>query len=211
MFIVIEAIDGAGKGFQRERLVDYLTSVKLVDEVKTTDFPDHEGILYRDIIHPAISGDIKISKSALFVSFALDQLLWQDKIASFKNSKTKHFIVDGYFTTNIVYQSLMLGNFKLQEVLDFAKIVDMIEPDVNVFLDVNPVVAMKRKEMEDGHEEGLDIYESSLKKQYKISDGFKKMVKENIFGDWLMIDGNGSKQEVTNGLIEALKDNKYIN
>jgi len=207
MFIVIEGIDGAGKGFQREQLVKYLSQKGVV---KTTDFPDHKGSLYKEVIHPAISGDIKVSKSALFLSFALDQLLWQEKIAPYKGSKTEHFIADGYFTTNIVYQSLMSKTFELQQVLHFAETFGIIKPDFNVFLDVDPEIAMGRKEIEEGHDEGLDIYESSFDKQCQIRAGFKKMIEENIFGKWGEIDGNGGRSDVTDGLIKILIDNNLI-
>lgn len=207
MFIVIEGIDGAGKGFQREQLVGYLSKK---GRVETTDFPDHKGTLYKEVIHPAISGDIKISKSALFLSFALDQILWQERIAPFKGSKTEHFIADGYFTTNIVYQSLMSKNFELQQVLHFANTFGIMEADLNVFLDVDPEIAMGRKQIEEGHDEGLDIYESSLDKQREIRAGFKRMIKEQIFGKWLEVDGEEGKSEVTANLIATLTHNNFI-
>jgi dTMP kinase len=207
MFIVLEGIDGAGKGHQRNILVQKLTDRY---QLSTTDFPDHQGMLYQKLIHPAISEEIKLSNSALFLSFALDQLLWQDRIQPTVGSKDLFFIADGYYTTNIVYQCLMSGNFTLEQALEFAKTYGLAEPDLTIYLDVDPKKAMERKMQEDGHEEGLDIYERSLHKQQQIRAGFKKMVNEQIFGKWAEVDGNGSLEEVTAGIKQVLKQYKYI-
>ncbi|MEI7580139.1 MAG: dTMP kinase [bacterium] len=202
MFIVIEGIDGAGKGHQRTLLVEKLN--KKVEMV-TTDFPDHQGVIYKELIHPAISEEIKLSKEALFLSFALDQIIWQDRIQPTIGSDQKFFIADGYFSTNIVYQCMMAGYFSLEEVLVFAKTFGIAQPDLTIYLDVDPEIAMARKLKESGHDEGLDIYERSLEKQQKIRAGFRKMVAEQIFGKWVEVDGNGTLEEVEEKVWQVVK------
>lgn len=208
MFIVIEAIDGAGKGLQRNEISAYLA--KKVKNLTTKDFPDHQSIIYQQLIHPALHEEIQLSKSAMFLAFALDQIMWQDKILPTLGSKTDYFIADGYFTTNLVYQCLMAKNFELDDAIKFATTFGIAVPDLIIYLDVDPEVAMERKMKEEGHDEGLDIYERSLQKQQQIRAGFKQMVKNQTFGKWTEVDGMGSITEVTQNIIAALNKLQII-
>lgn len=208
MFIVIEAIDGAGKGLQRNQLTSLLDGK--VKSLISKDFPDHQGSIYRDLIHPAIHNEINLSNEALFLAFALDQIMWQDRIVKTIGSKDDYFIADGYYTTNLVYQCLMAKNFTLKTGIDFAQKFKIAQPDIIIYLDVDPKIAMQRKMNEEGHDEGLDIYERSLKKQQLIRRGFKKMHDQQIFGNWVEVDGSKSIEEVTKSIIQVLKTQKLI-
>lgn len=92
----------------------------------------------------------------------LDQILYQDAIAKAKNSSNEHFICDGYYTTNIVYNALVNKHLTLSKALAFAKDFQIQEADINIFIDVDPKTALARKKIEPGHNEGLDIYERDL-------------------------------------------------
>lgn len=209
MFILLEAIDGAGKGHQRNNLVRYLNDK--VPSLTTVDFPDHNSILYKELIHPAIHQEIDLSPQSLFLSFALDQVIWQEKIAECKGSKENYFIADGYFTTTLVYQSLMEKVISLEEALNFAEMFKIQEPDITIYLDADPKVALERKAKEDGHDEGFDIYERSLEKQEKIRAGFKQLVDNQTFGKWFEVDGGKSIEGVFDQIIEVLNKEDIIN
>ena len=208
MFILLEGIDGAGKGHQRNNLVQYLQGK--VNNLVTVDFPDHNGALYQHLIHPAIHEEIKMSSESLFLSFALDQSLWQDRIEASLTSKDEYFITDGYFTTAIVYQCIMGEVITIDEALTFARTFGIHQPDFAVYIDVDPEVAMKRKMIEEGHDEGLDIFERDIEKQQKIRAGFKHLVKNNIFGNWVEVDGNESIEDVFAQITDALNKHKII-
>lgn len=208
MFIVLEGIDGAGKGRQRIEITSLLDG--RVKELHSIDFPDHQGVLYNQIIHPALHEEVELTKSGWFLSFALDQVLWQEKLKKAKQSKTEYYIVDGYYTTNIVYQSIVNKYFSLESTLEFARMFEIVEPDLTVFIDVDPEVAMARKMNEEGHDEGLDINERSITKQNKIQTGFKHMVDNQIFGKWESVDGNKSIEEVRDQIMAVLESGKYI-
>jgi len=206
MFIVLEGIDGAGKGRQRNELVSFLEGK--VSKLQTTDFPDHSGVLYQQVIKPALLEKTTLNKSAWFLSFALDQIMFQDKISPAKGSRKSFFICDGYFTTTLVYQCLVNKYFSLEQALKFAANFGIESADLNIFIDVRPETALERKMKEEGHDEGLDINERNLKKQYQIREGFLKLARENIFGTWAIVDGNGTIPEVRAAIIEVIKD-KY--
>lgn len=207
MFIVLEGIDGAGKGRQREELVRRCTDRRVA--VSSVGFPDHDGFLYRELIHPALHDEKTVSKEGMFLTFALDQLLWQDRIRPCVGSSSRHFIADGYFTTNIVYQCIVHGNFTIDEALRFASTFHIAIPDVTIFLDVDPEVAMARKRSEDGHREGLDLYERSDMMQKAIRAGFLSLVRGRIFGEWSVVNGMGSIEQTTANVLHVLNERRF--
>ena len=209
MFLVLEGIDGAGKGRQRIELTEYLKTLKDI-QVESMEFPDHQGCLYKEYIKPYLLEKIKLSPESLFISFALDQLLLQDKIKLAKGSKKSFFLCDGYFTTNIVYNCLVKNSIDFKEAINFAKAFKINEADYNIYIDVLPEIALKRKSKEEGHNEGLDINERDLEKQRKIRESFQYLAKNNIFGKWIIVDGNGTIEEVKENIIKKLIEFKII-
>ncbi|KXK26689.1 MAG: Thymidylate kinase [candidate division WS6 bacterium OLB20] len=204
MFIVLEGIDGAGKGRQRHELLAHFDEHDVTYD--TTDFPDHEGALYRELIHPALHSEIDVPSEAMFLSFALDQLLWKPRIEMHTGKTDTHFIADGYYTTNIAYQSMLLGSIALDTALDFAETFKLPRPELVVFLDVDPDKAVKRKLDEEGHEEGFDMFEADIEKQRKIRSAFLKLADNNTFGTWAVIDGNGPVDQVFSSILAVLKE-----
>lgn len=202
MFLVLEGIDGAGKGRQRIELTQILK--QKFPGLFSLEFPDHQGVIYKNIIKPALLEKISIPKQAWFPAFALDQILYQDRISKAKNSKEEHFICDGYYTTNIVYNALVNKHLSLAKALAFAKDFKIAEADINIFIDVDPQIALARKKIEPGHNEGLDIYERDLKKQQLLRKSYLKMAQDSIFGKWEVVDGNGSITEVTETILQVL-------
>lgn len=208
MFIVIDGIDGAGKGRQRNELVRLFADKNT--DVSTTDFPDHEGQVYKHIIHPALHEELELSSQAWFLAFVLDQLLWKKRIEDTIGSKSKHFVSDGYFTTTLAYQCKLSKVMSVDKAISFATQFGIPKPDMILFLDVDPKVAMQRKMDEEGHEEGLDIFERSIEKQEKLRKGFLELAEQNEWTKWVVVDGNQSIQEVTQKIVEVIKMNKYL-
>lgn len=208
MFIVLEGIDGAGKGRQRLEVTKIFKEKHLL--VNSMEFPDHQGFLYKELIKPVLLEKKKASKKALFVSFALDQLLFAEEISQFKNNSAGLFIVDGYFTTNLVYNCLVDDALTLDSALNFAREFKLPEPDLTIFIDVDPEVALNRKKQEAGHEEGLDIHERDLNKQKKIRSAYLKLAHDGVFGKWEVVAGNGSIEEVTKNILNILTKYRYI-
>lgn len=208
MFIVIEGIDGAGKGRQRNELIRLFSDNN--SQVVTTDFPDHEGQVYKNIIHPALHEELELSNQAWFLAFVLDQLLWKKRIEDSIGSKTKHFVSDGYFTTTLAYQCKLAEVMSVEEAIKFAEKFGIPKPDGVIFLDVDPKVAMQRKMEEEGHEEGLDIFERSIDKQERLRKAFLELAEHNDWTKWIVVDGNYSIQEVTQRIFDVLKQHNYL-
>ncbi|MEO6728594.1 MAG: hypothetical protein ABIM99_01600 [Candidatus Dojkabacteria bacterium] len=208
MFIVLDSIDGAGKGKQREVLEQYLkanTSIKL----KTEGFPVHNEF-YNYVVHPALQEEKTMNGPSWVLSYLLDKTLETPNIKPFVGEKNNLYIADGYFTTTIAYQSLLMKQVKLAKLIFLAKQFEIPQPDLAIFIDADPEVAFKRKREEEGHNEGLDMFEKSLKKQKKLQAIFNKMVDKQIYCKWLRVDGNGTIEEVLQNIIQVLKDNDII-
>lgn len=208
MFIVLDGIDGAGKGRQRSELVSSLSDDK--QQVYTTDFPDHQGEIYKNVIHPALHEEITLSPQAWFLAFVLDQLMWKSKIDETIGHRSKHFISDGYFTTTLAYQCELTNVMKVEEALELANKFGIPKPDLVIFIDVDPKIAMSRKMAEDGHDEGLDIFERNISKQQKLRDAFTNMAKKNVWTEWEIIDGNLTIDEVKDNVIKILNRRKLL-
>ena len=208
MLIVLEGIDGAGKGKQRLEVVKLLQSK--IKKLTTFEFPNHQSPIYKHLIHPALHEEIKLNPASWFLSFALDQILQSDMISDSIKSKSNYCIVDGYFTTTIAYQCIMNKSYTVKQALDFAKQFGIPKPDISIFIDADPVIAQKRKMKEEGHDEGMDIFERSLEKQKKIRSAFLKMAKNSTLSKWLIVDGNGTIEEVTENIMQTLKKHKLI-
>lgn len=204
MFIVLESIDGGGKGFQRIEVTDYLVKKGL--KVKSAEFPIHNAF-YETVIHPALQGEYKMNRSSWVLSYLLDKTLYTDKINESLN-KGELFIADGYFTTTIAYQSLLMKQVPLERLIQYGEEFEIPVPDLAVFLDVEPEIAMSRKHKEEGHEEGPDIFEKSIEKQRNLRKIFKRMVEEQIYCPWEIVDGNSTPDKVTKDILNVLKKNK---
>lgn len=205
MFIVLESIDGGGKGRQRTELEEYYVSKGI--NVKTMGFPDHNNSVWRDYLHPALHGEKVLNKFTWFVSFAFDKAIWQDEIKKYKSDPTNLFIADGYYTTTLVYQCLLQGFPTLDFGIKFAEEMEMVKPDLVLYLDVNPKVAMVRKYNEEGKDQ-KDMFEADIEKQESIRNGFKELVEKNVWCDWKELDGSGSIEEVRDLVLNEIQELK---
>lgn len=208
MFIVLDSIDGAGKGKQREVLEMYLRKNTKLD-IKTEGFPVHNKF-YEHVVHPALQEETTMNSASWVLSYLLDKTLEAPTIERYVNKLDNLYIADGYFTTTIAYQSLLMKQIKLMSLLSLGKKFGIPLPDIAIFIDTDPEVAFKRKQAEEGHNEGLDMFEKSLEKQKKLQHYFRKMAKGNIFCKWEVVDGNGTIEDVLNNIVKVLKVNDII-
>ncbi|MBP9758420.1 hypothetical protein KBD45_01895 [Candidatus Dojkabacteria bacterium] len=205
MFIVLESIDGGGKGRQREEIEKYYKAKGV--NIRTMGFPDHNNCVWREYIHPALHKEKILNKFTWFVGFAFDKAIWQEEIKKYKSDPNNLFIVDGYYTTTLVYQCLIQGFPSLDFGVKFSEEMGMVKPDLTIYLDVNPKVAMLRKYGEDGKDE-KDMFESDVAMQAKIQAGFNKLIDEKIWCEWKVIDGGGTIEEVRDLVINEVQELK---
>lgn len=205
MFIVLESIDGGGKGRQRLEVESFFKSKGV--NVSSAGFPDHTNSIWIDYLQPALHKKKYLTPGAWFSAFALEKFLWQDELNRFKGDKTNLFVADGYYTTTLVYQCILGGIPDLSFGIEFADKLGVVKPDLTIYLDVNPATARARKDAEEG-KEVQDMYESDIQKQEQIRNAFKQLVDNNIWCDWKEVDGNGTIQEVRDHIIEEIESKR---
>lgn len=208
MFVVLDSIDGGGKGFQRINVSNYIKDTYKL-KVKGEEFPVHNAF-YETVIHPALQELTTMNSASWVLSYLLDKTLASDEINEYVGNPDNLFIADGYFTTTIAYQSFLMNQVPLEKLLEYGKDFNIPEPDLTIYLDVDPAIAFDRKEREEGHDEGLDMFEKSIEKQAKLREIYQNMAKQQIYGKWEQVDGNGTPEEVTSAIIEKLVSNNII-
>lgn len=209
MFIVFDAIDGAGKGAQRIEVIKWFKENTDID-IDSEEFPVHNDF-YENVIHPALQEETTMNKDSWILSFLLDKTLQSDRISKYIGNPDNLFIADGYFTTTIAYQGHLMGQIEPDELLSLADQFNIPKPDLCVYIDVDPEIALKRKDLEEGHDEGLDMFEKSIEKQKKLREIFKSMANNNYYSKWLQADGEPELDVVTNSILELLKNNAGLN
>lgn len=202
MFIVIESIDGGGKGRQREELVGYLQKRGI--QIESKEFPDHDTAIWREYLHPVLHGEKKLTPGGWFSAFAFEKFLWEEKFKKYKGDKNNLFIADGYYTTTLVYQCLVQKKPSLKFGIEFAEELGIVKPDLAIYLSVSPKTALLRKREEDGKEK-TDMFEKDIEKQIQIQEGFKNLIKDQVWCNWVEIDGNGTIQEVRDLVYEEIR------
>lgn len=207
MLIVLESIDGGGKGAQRQKTTEKLKSQlpnSIIVEGLEFPFKGEPISIYNYLIHDALHNKTKLNNESWFLAFLLEKTLMKESLEKARGNSNYHLICDGYFTTTLVYQSLVDSAIPLKDALYLGDFFKIPKADLNLFLDVDVEVALNRKLKEPGHDEGLDRNEGDIDKQKKIAESFRYLVEKNIWGEWSVVDGNGTLDEVNELILQKI-------
>jgi dTMP kinase len=206
--IVIDGIDGSGKGTQTELLVKALRAEKI--KVKVISFPEYSGNFFGGFIGHCLKEQyfnfVKVHPKIASVLFAADRFEAKDKIEKWLR---QGFIViaDRYVSANQIHQGGKITNIKKrQEFIEWLdemeyKVFKIPKPNIVFYLDLPLKVALKLIKERDlikkrnylGHKK--DVHEKDvnfLKNSYKAAQWLSKNQK-----NWITIDC------VKNGMIDS--------
>jgi len=190
-FIVFEGIDGAGCSTQSRLLYNFLKEKNLsVEKLRYPDYRSPIGKIVRQFLYKKHDFPTEIQFFLHFSDFLKDK----DKIKNYQKNN-KFIVSDRYFTSSLAYQCL--DKSFLKKALKVASIFDLPKPDLIVYLDVSPKVSMERKYKE---KKFLDRNEADEKFLRKVSGAYKYLIKKNIFGKWITINGERSIKKVFNDI-----------
>jgi dTMP kinase len=187
-FIVIEGIDGCGKGTQTKLLSDFLSQKY---EVLTKKYPEYGtpiGDLINDWLHNKHEFDVNVQAMLYFADIIKDKELVENYLKS-----GKMVVADRYFTTTIVYQHI--NGLPLEKLLKLSEMFNLRKPDICIYIKISPETSFKRK-MEQKGTADLDRLEGDKKFLNSLYENYEKMAKENVFCEWTAIDGEKSVEEI---------------
>ena len=190
LFIALEGIDGSGKSTQAKLLASRLEQEGL-KVYKTFEPSDgHIGLLLRNILRGNIPADNR-TIAGLFLADRLDHLLNETTGIVKKLEQGFTVITDRYYFSSYAYHSVHMDMDWVMAANSICT--QILRPDVNIFIDVLPEIAMQRiqaNRVETELYETLDNLRNVRDKYFEAFD--KTRDTEQI----AIIDGNDETQAV---------------
>ncbi len=196
-FVVIEGIGASGKDTQVELLEKYLKDNGidvLVTREHTRDTPP--GVLIEKIIKKQ---EEQIDLQALQLLYICDRRNHYINVIEPELLKGKVVIGNRYYPVNVAYS----GEEWRKKFLDINQMV-VGRPDLVLIIDVEPEVAIERMNKRGDHDifDRLDIMK-------RCRDGYKWYFK-NSGDNCVLIDGNGTREEVFDRILKEVKKEKIL-
>jgi dTMP kinase len=180
MFITFEGIDGSGKSTQASLFWKWLIGVKKRDALLTREpggWPG--GDVLREIV---ISGKLKHEWSEAYL-FMLDRAEHIASVIQPAIDSGRDVVCERYHDSTLAYQ--IWGRGLPLEIFDeLARLSAFPVPDLTVFFDISPVIALKRAKSRGA----LDSFEKEgVSFMAKIRDGYLALSKRDP-ERWLIIE-----------------------
>ncbi|MBZ9572204.1 dTMP kinase [Patescibacteria group bacterium] len=199
-FIAFEGVDGAGGETQSKLLFNFFKKQK--KQVEKLFYPDYKGPIGK-LIHQFLHKKHNFSPRIQFLLYFTDFLKDKDRIEKWQR-KGRIVISDRYFTSALAYQCPQ--GFPLKEALRIAKIFELPRPDLIIYLKISVKTSIQRKLKE---KKNLDRHESDKKFLSKLTNFYDKLIKNQVFSEWVVIDGEKSIKEVSQQIVELLKKYRF--
>ncbi len=202
IFIAFEGIDGSGKSTQIRLLADYLRKMEVAfyTTMEPTDSPI--GSMIHQIMTGRMHADPKVI-AALFTADRLDHLLNEVNGIARRIDEGTTVIMDRYYLSSYAYQSVDLPLEWLIHANEPAK--EIMRPDVNIFIDIEPELAMERI-LGNRYQKELFEEQSRLERvRRNYLDVFDRLQGEEQV---VVIDGNRSQEAVAEDIRSTVM--KYL-
>lgn len=195
-FIVLDGIDGCGKGTQTKLLSDFL--IEKGFQVVNKKYPEY-GQPIGDLIHNFLYKKFEPNLSAELLLYTADHLKDKEYMQDcLKNGKI--ILADRYFTSTLAYQ--FLKGVPKEKILRLIELMEAPRPDLCFLIKIAPETSLKRKSKEKGGD--LDRHEENLQFQKDLAKTFEQMAQEKTYCDWEIIDGEQTPENVHQQIIEIL-------
>lgn len=197
LFIALEGIDGSGKSTQTRLLAEKLVSEghKVYSTFEPTDSPI--GSLIRNILKGRLKAD-NYTIAGLFVADRLDHLLNEVNGIVKKMQEGYTVITDRYCFSSYAYQGTHVDmDWVIQANSMSAQI---LRPDINIFIDVDPEVSMQRLHSNRGQIELFETLENLQLVRAKYMEAFEKLKFEETIA---VVDGNRAPSAIAEDIWEV--------
>ncbi|KAI4451970.1 Thymidylate kinase [Eubacterium plexicaudatum ASF492] len=202
IFIAFEGIDGSGKSTQIRLLADYLRKMEVAfyTTMEPTDSPI--GSMIHQIMTGRMHADPKVI-AALFTADRLDHLLNEVNGIARRIDEGTTVIMDRYYLSSYAYQSVDLPLEWLIHANEPAK--EIMRPDVNIFIDIEPELAMERISGNRFQKELFEEQSRLERVRRNYLDVFDRLQGEEQV---VVIDGNRSQEAVAEDIRSTVM--KYL-
>jgi len=187
VLIAIEGIDGAGKTTQARGLTRWLNRRGL--RAAYTSEPTNGSI--GRLVKKHLSRSSKYSEETVALLFAADRLEHLTKFIEPKLRSGITLVADRYLHSSIAYQTAATGRTEWVRMINSQA----RKPDVSILIDVSVDVALKRLSRK------KFIYEKASFLE-KVRSEYLRLVED---GEMVKVDGEGSKEEVSQRIIEYVE------
>ena len=201
-FVTFEGGEGSGKSTLIQNLRNYLDEHK-VDYVITREPGGLK--LCEDIRNILKYSTEKIGLRAELLLFSASRAQLVDDFIRPNLDAGKLVLCDRFFDSTRVYQGYAanVDDAEVMKITNFATA--GLVPDLTFYLDIDPMVAFKRK---GGQDKGDRIEERDLSFHYMVRDGYRAIAaKEKRF---VVLDATKSPQEIVDQVIEKLRTENII-
>ncbi len=195
-FIVLEGIEGCGKGTQTKLLSDFLSEKGEILVKKYPDCGQPIGDVINGWLHKKYDFNFDVQALLYFADFLKDKELVENYLKS-----GKMVIGDRYFTSTIAYQRFK--GVPLEKLLKLAEIFDLRKPDLCLYIKISPETSFERK-MKQKSIGSMDRHEEDKKFLNSLYEVYEKIVKDNVFCEWAVIDGEKSIEEVSKEILGVI-------
>jgi len=195
-FIVIEGIDGCGKGTQTKLLSDFLSQKGR--NVVLRKYPEYGKPIGDLISNWLYSKEYDFNVDAQTLLYFADFI--KDKEYLENNLKDGKIILsDRYFTSTIVYQKIK--GMPISKLETLSQMFGLVKPDLVIYIKISPETSFKRK----SSQKDLDRHEGDKKFLKTLFNNFEETAKKY---NWEIVDGERPIEEVTKDIINIV--NKII-
>ena len=198
-FIVIEGLDGSGKGTQIARLAAALTEKGITVHTTAEPTNGYIGKYLRQMLKDSDNKDMCL-QGALFLADRLDHVTNPGIGIKSYLDKGVTVISDRYYYSSFAYQGTATDTDWVMDMNLNAQ--SMLTPDICVFFDVNPDTCRDRINQT---REIAELYEKDIDIMWQIRDNFHSVFaklkdRENI----KIIDANRDIDEIANEVLDTV-------
>lgn len=198
LFIALEGIDGSGKSTQARIITEKLLSLGKKVHLTTEPTDSPIGKLIRDIFNHRLDADQR-TIAGLFVADRLEHLLNRKNGILKKLEEGYHVITDRYYFSSYAYHGVYMSMDWVIQANSLSA--EIKRPDINIFIDITPEVAIERLKNERKTLEIFETLENLRKVRDKYFEAFEKLKHiEKI----VIINGEQSVKEVSERILDLL-------
>ena len=197
-FIVFEGIDGSGKSTQIKFLADKLKEAKIAYEITAEPSEGPVGVMIRQILTGERKMDNRVI-AALFAADRLDHILNEEHGLLNKIENGTTVICDRYYFSSYAYNGV---DMPMEWVIAAnSQSSRLLKPIVNVFIDLDPDVALERIARNRQRTELFEKKSRLEKVRENYFEVFEKMQDETV----IIIDRNQAPEMMAEEIWQKIR------